>query len=323
MLAFVQFPHPGGEHTPDHATTKYWNRGMHKRKFVKHTGRYTTGAGDGLYEADLSFWCEWEPESEVIQTIDQPLPRGPRYVYEPYYCLPESYEGLQNTDPVVFGDRFFYTWCKQKTAHGSRTTQLAYLGAGSVILFGSCLGQTFVLDTVFVVDRWIDHHRGNYKNVLKGKIPASYADITIAPGYQTRWPGGKACGGSWLDESPADDGGCNPPSVLPNRLYVGAMYDQPFEGMFSFFPCLPYNESERGFERPRIAIPEIITDRLAMGFRLNPQSSLEQTKALWDEVVQQVTKQGLMLGVWAAMPERRDSPGLEPIHKENLRGFHC
>ncbi len=303
-LAFVQFPHPGGEHNPDRGTTKYWNRGTHQRKFVKNKGHYLADPTSVAHEDDIVFWCEWEPESEVIQTIDKPLPRGPRYVYQPYYALPDSYQGLQNTDPFVFGDRFYYTWCKQKTNHGRSSTQLRLLALGSVILFGSCLGQTFVLDTVFVVKRWIEHDRHTYKQVLKNKISRSYADITIAPGYQTAFPGGKACGGSYEDNG-SEDGGCNSRSELPNRLYFGAMYDQPYHGMFSFFPCLPYNSSEAGFERPRITIPGIITDRQAMGFKINPQTSLDQTQALWAEVAKQVTDQGLMLGVWTAMPERR------------------
>ena len=53
-------------------------------------------------EGGLEFWSDWEPESEVIAPIADPLPIGPRYIYKPYYELPCTYAGLQNTDPFVF-----------------------------------------------------------------------------------------------------------------------------------------------------------------------------------------------------------------------------
>ncbi|HEX6289139.1 MAG TPA: hypothetical protein VFZ66_08100 [Herpetosiphonaceae bacterium] len=310
-LCFVQFPHPGGEHKPDRPSGKSWNRGEHKRTFVKNRGRYLGHPGDTPQEDDLVFWCEWEPEAEVVQAIDEPLPHGPRHVFEPYYVLPTSYQGLQNTDPFVFGDHFYYTWCKQKMNHGRSSTQLTRLDFGSVILFGSRVDWTFALDTVFVVERWIDHCRPNYKKVLKGQIPQAYADITIAPGYQEPFPGSKVCGSGQVDPD-EEDNNCGP-GPLPNRLYFGAMYDKPCEGMFSFFPCQPYNPERPGFERPRIKLDGIIRDLMTMSFRRNPQPSLGESKKLWDTVVQQVLhddkNQGLRLGVWTAIPEQRRPAG--------------
>lgn len=324
---FVQFPHPGREHQPDRQDgtrnrkdRKSWNRGEHKRTFVKHPGRYVDPDTRQLREDELVFWCEWEPEAELIPTNHQRLHEGPRFLYEPYYVLPESYQGLQNTDPFVFGDQFYYTWCKQKTNHGTSRTQLAWLEIGSLILFGSRLNWKFVLDTVFVVDRWIDHDRENYKQVLKNQIPQAYADITIASAYQEPFPGSKVCGSSYVDPQ-SNESNCGP-GLFPNRLYFGAMYDRPYAGMYSFFPCLPYGAQPNGFARPQITLPDVITDGLNQSFKT---TSLDQNTitSLWNNIVDQVDSQGLMLGVWAAMPERRDSSGSKPIHKENPGGFHC
>lgn len=320
-LCFVQFLHPGGEHCPDEGNKKSWNRAEfpHRRTFVKHRGRYV--ADGAVEENEIVFWCEWEPEADLVRPIDSPLPLGPNHIFEPYYVVPESYWGLHNTDPFVFGDEFYYTWCCQIRRSGAQT-QLCYLAAGTVILFGSCRGKSFILDAVLVVDRSVWHRRDNYRDVLQGLLPQAYAEVTIAPSYGEHAAKGFGCGPKRADTKPKR--GCAEPSpVASNRLYFGAMYDRPYAGMYSFFPCRPYDPEDKGFERPRIHIPDIIRDGMAMGFKLNPQPSLEDSKKLWDEVVKQVTDQGLMLGVWAAMPERRDSAGSKPIPKENPRGFHC
>lgn len=40
---------------------------------------------------------------------DQQTHTLPRFIYEPYYVVPKSYEGLENTDPFVFGEQFHCT----------------------------------------------------------------------------------------------------------------------------------------------------------------------------------------------------------------------
>ena len=289
-LCFVQFIHPGGEHPPDWGRFKGWNRSSHKRKFLKNGGRCLHEGK--LQEDELVFWAEWEPESEAVREISAPLPNGPRYIYEPYYIVPASYEGLQNTDPFIFGEQFYYEGCQQRTKRGP--TQLRYLARGSVILFGSCVNQSdFVLDTVFVVDDWIDHHRGNYRERLAEAVPQAYKEVTISP---------------WYQESFAENKGCVRASGHESwRLYFGAAYERPLNGMFSYFPCLPFEQGERGFARPRISISGLITDNLSQGKRLNPQTSLQDVNALWAEVVGQVEEQGLMLGVYADLPPKRES----------------
>jgi len=206
--------------------------------------------------------------------------------------LPVSYDGLANTDPFIFGE-FFYTGCQQRTSRGP--TQLRYLERGSVILFGSCMGERhFVLDTVFVVDDWLDHDRTNFTHILRSAVPAGYWEVTIAAWYQG------------AQESLR----CARPAQSPEsfRLYRGATADDPVEGMFSFFPCLPFDARSRGFERPIIEIPGLITGNLKQGKRLNPQSTLRCTAELWGRVVEQLRSRGLWLGVHTVMPERRARP---------------
>jgi hypothetical protein len=286
-LCFVQFIHPGGEHQPDYLKTKRWNRSEHKRKFLKVGGRYV--GEDKLEEGEIVFWGEWEPESEVLKELGGIVPRGPRYIYRPYYVAPASYDGLQNTDPFVFGERFYYTGCQQRTKNGP--TQLRHLAKGSVILFGSCVGQTdFVLDTVFVVADWIEHSRANYRERLADEVSETYKDVTIAPWYQEPFGGVRSC----VQKSTLDSW----------RLYFGADYENPLNGMFSFFPCTPYRDGERGFARPTVRIEGVITDNLSQGKKLNPQKSLYHVKALWSDLVKQIKEQGLMLGVFAELPPR-------------------
>lgn len=43
-LCFVQFLHPGVEHPPDCDDVKDWNRGPHRRKFMRLTGRCVQGS---------------------------------------------------------------------------------------------------------------------------------------------------------------------------------------------------------------------------------------------------------------------------------------
>ncbi|MGC2450497.1 MAG: hypothetical protein WA477_22795, partial [Candidatus Sulfotelmatobacter sp.] len=120
------------------------------------------------------------------------IPLGPRFIYEPYYIVPKSYSGLQNTDPFVFGQQFHYTGCQQRTTKGA--TQLRCLSKGSVILFGSCEDRSaFVLDTVFVVDRWVDHDRANYRTVLAEAVSQEYKEVTISAWYQEPLVEGKSC----------------------------------------------------------------------------------------------------------------------------------
>jgi hypothetical protein len=280
-LLFVQYPHPGGEHGQDCPGWKCWNRGFHKRKFLKRPGRYV-----GSREVqEILFWGEWEAESSA-QRIEHPIDHGPRFIHEPFYVLPKHYKGLQNSDPFVFGEEFLYGFCKQ-----SHFSQLAHLRSGSVILLGSCKDGGFVLDMLFVVGNCppIDHSSAKD---LKGKIPPVYLDVTVLPWYGNV---GKVKGCAQRQKC---------------RLYFGATPDNPVNGMYSFFPCEPYGVNAKGFARPRISLSGRIRDNLKRGAKFRGKDRTERLgpaamKMLWDEVVKQVEDNQLELGVYAEMPKKR------------------
>ena len=273
---FVQFMHPGGEHKPNAGNLRTWNDGPHKRKFLLCRGETESDRR----ERELMFWGEWEPPSEVVREFPLPLRDGPRYLYRPYWERRRSVRGLQNTDPFVF-DGFFYSICKQ--LRGGRPTQLRHLLPGSVILFGSHLRGEFVLDTVFVVKRSVDHTDRTFRERLDGHVPRHYPDVALAPFYST---------------DSRDASGCA--VGLDMRLYVGATVDDPVEGMFSYFPC-----ADAPFERPRIELPGVVNPDSRQANRLNRGLATDQFCELWRQVREQVLEQGCDLGVRAEFPERR------------------
>lgn len=287
---FVQFIHPGGEHGMDRTGLKGWNRSArHKRKFLKTRGRYlrNTRPGARSRPGEIVFWGEWEPDSEV-QEINHREQGGPRFLHSPFYAPPLLDGSEQNTDPFVFGPQFLYTGCQQHV--GDRETQLRRLEPGSLILFGSCRDRSrFALDTVFVVRRHIDHCKGDYRDVLRGKVPDTYRAVTIEPWY---------AGDVTADRS--------------HRLYFGATPNQRVGGMFSFFPCRPHDSGSPGFARPEIKIPnrtDRINPRLIQGKKLTRDLNISELRELWHEVVGQVLREKHSLGVHAVMPRRRGARG--------------
>jgi hypothetical protein len=227
-VCFVQFMHPGAEHEPPDDGKMGWNSGDHARKFLVANGLATSRRGAQADE--LVFWGEWEPQSRVVEAYDPTVLDGPRWLHEPTWSPLEPPRWSQNTDPFVFGDRFHYTGCQQhkRNRRGAKQpTQLRRLARGSVILFGSCRRDRFMLDTVFVVDRYVDHRRKDRATALAGKISATYEAVTIDPWYRG-----------------------NDPDDVSYRLYFGATVDAPIEGMFSYVPCLPRADAPSGFARP-------------------------------------------------------------------------
>ena len=283
-LCFVQFIHPGIEHEPDSSAGRSWNVEPHRRKFLLQPGRHLAALDGTPVAADLAFWGEYEPPTRLVQTYAAPAADGPRFLFAPAPVpFHRNQPPLMNTDPFVFGDRFFYSICKQNNQKGP--TALQRLARGSVILFGSGQGRArFVVDTVFVVADYIDWNLSNYREKLRDVVPPEYFHATLEPiAYEMRV----------RDLSPSQT----------FRLYVGATFDRPCEGMFSFFPCLPAADGQaQGFARPTLRRAGIVTDNLTQGQRLNPQPDVAAVRALWKDVARQVLDQGLHLGVHAELP---------------------
>jgi hypothetical protein len=294
-VCFVQFLHPGGEHHLKAPGLKAWTRVEegHGRKFLRSPGRLLSGLDAEPVAAEIGFWGEWEAPS-LAEAASSPGPHGPHWIHRPVSARPRSYVGLHNTDPFVFGDQFHYTGCLQHTKRGP--TQLRNLARGSVILFGSKRSgrPEFTIDTVFVVAGFIDHSRRDYRCKLAGEVSETYGAVTLSPWYGDT-------GGCRVPES---DDSCNAP--VPERsyrLYFGATFENPVDGMFSFVPCVTGDDIDRGFARPSICIPDAITPTMTQNKRLNPRQSIEEITPLWDEVVRQVTEQGLALGIQAELPD--------------------
>lgn len=163
-------------------------------------------------------------------------------------------------------------------------TQLRFLERGSILLFGSCRERTrFVVDTIFVVDHWIDHGVADFKEkLLKGAVSDAYATVTIGPWYS-----------AGISENRS------------HRLYFGANPLSTVDGMYSFFPCLPAQAAPEGFARPTIRLPGHVTPQLLQGKKMTAIGNPDQARALWAEVVEQILSQRLNVGVNAELPPRR------------------
>lgn len=288
-FCFVQFIHPGGEHEPDENGRISWNTGKHKRKFLKQKGVYLNRHGKEV-PGDIMFWSEWEPQSKVVEKIDEPISYGPRYIYEPYYNLEEiknnnagntqgSCGKYQNTDPFVFGDRFFYGICQQKAKPSMRN-----LEKGSVIIFGSGKGGRFIVDTIFVVGDYVNYKTKDCLKILRDKVPQEYIDVVLKPFSESK-------------EAKSDK---------EYRLYISATYKHPYDGMYSYFPCKSYEKGMKGFKRPNIQVGGI-TQTLTQGINGSRDGcSKEKIKEIWEKVTGQIIKKGLkkglMLGIRAEMP---------------------
>lgn len=173
-IRIVQFLHPGPEHRPGSDGRKPWNPRSkhHRRTFVRQAGRCVRRLGHTPVRAELDFWCEWEPEAEVILPKPKAITGGPKRLFRPLMLPRNDYAGLHNTDPCVFGG-FYFCICKQPTYKS-----LKQLARGSVLLFGSCLDDQFVVDTVFVVASCERYDGDAYQQL---DVPQAYCRIALDP----------------------------------------------------------------------------------------------------------------------------------------------
>ena len=141
---------------------------------------------------------------------------------------------------------------------------------------------------MFVVDDWIDHEADNYRRVLAGKVPDAYWDVTLDPRYASG-----VDKGSWI---------CPPGEGVSWRLYFGATYDKPIEGMFSFTPCQRSGTVGGGFARPIRKLEGIVKPGVQRNYLPNPQKDLADVANLWKRVAEQVQAQGLAMGVALEVP---------------------
>ena len=298
MSVFVQFIHPGKEHTEK--TGKIWNKGEHRRKFLEVNGEYLDSLEGSVKQDTLYFWGEWEAKSDVTK-ISGNKKDLPHFVFKPFYSIPI---GNVNTDPFVFGTQFYYCICKQ----GSYTS-LRNLNKGDVILFGSCLRGNFVLDTVFVVKDW-DEYKVSKIPELRDKYNQPFYDVSLIP--ITKRPivpekmiieKDSFCLPICLDD---DTDSCPTHAVATYRIYKAVMYNERhnFNGIFSYSPCISKeNKGEFGFERPIIKIPSIISDNLKQGIK---NTSVADSKMTWNLVTKIVLKANLSIMISNTLPSSKE-----------------
>ena len=288
---FVQFPHPGDEQKPPSGCD--WNRlkDDHGRKFMQLRGEWIEGDGTRR-SGDLWAWGEWEPESYLIRKFNPQDgdSQHPRFLWRPYYIPKDNYQGLHNTDPFIFGERFLYSNCGQTSP---KKAGLRHLGQGSVIAFGSGKkidgAWRWMLDTVLVVRDFVDYDVPDARVVLEDWAPTTFLEVTGGP--------------------LTDSGECAPKSCAPTstqlRLYRGATPNDPIHGMFSFFPAMPAG-GDTGFPRPLVDLAdEYFNLKLLRAPKgLPKERTCVELFDLWERLVTQVRDAGLVLGTHAELPER-------------------
>ena len=285
---FVQFSHPGTEHSPKSGSDWHKSKYGHRRKFLQLHGKWIEEEGtkkSGLLWA----WGEWEPESDLIPEFNPSKDDScyPRNLWDPYYVTEDkaSYTNLHNTDPFIFGDCFLYSNCGQlpRSKRG-----LKHLEQGSVIAFGSKVKRKleWALDTVFVVRDSIPYDPRDPRKALEDKVPEPFLSVTGGP---------LAANEDLLDN----------PDAREFRLYLGATPDDPVCGMYSFFPAVPAG-GHPGFPRPPVVGIEHINPRNWRTPKGHGQDrSLNELHGLWSSLVGQVRDAGLVLGTHAALPSER------------------
>jgi len=288
VLGVVQFIHPGAEHKVDALGQTRWNLGEHRRKYMSAPG-IAINQNDEKIETGLYFWGEWEGLSLSVYSWADGEKDLPRHLVVPAFLMPKKVPGLQNTDPYVFGSEFKYTICKQVQKNG-RETLLTRLLPGSLILFGSNLGGSFVLDTVFVVDDRIRRHsRETWQSVLSD-ASNTFKAASLLPLY-------------W-DE--------NVENSSQFTHYEGATFDKPKNGMYSFVPALLETNEPTRFARPRIDVEGIISHTLNMNIKFSELGHSE-VQRIWASVRDQVREQKLALGVQVAEPTFRTTLDLSRL----------
>lgn len=311
MPQIIQFTHPGGEHGPDSPGKhhKSWNLGPHRRKFLSCQGDYVTSRNRLIQNKNLLFWGEWEPPSAVTSLGKPPTAFHPRWLHEPLLptvipsggaascnppvcsCSPTCgvTKAPQNTDPFVFEESFKYLVCKQAKQGFKKSTGMARLERGSMILFGSTSGGDkqsgfFQLDTVFVVADWIEYSPSDLTSLrTHPEVSDLYDQLVISKAFSKQIPQSSQL-----------------------RLYRGATYQNQVEGMYSFSPAHIGGSPPSGFPRVRLSDLPFITNNLNSAPKHTPSKPdpefLAQVKLAWRRVRDESRRQECVEGVRFVLP---------------------
>jgi hypothetical protein len=291
-----------------------WNTGGHRRRLIEHRGTFVTSSGKSV--GDLAFWTEWEAKTiahklrHLASNCNMCAKRIHR-VLTPVcnevadMCSPETPDcagedmSYQNTDPCVFGASFKYSFCKQDATHGLRC-----LPPGSLIVFGSIHDGQYFLDTVFVVASNPVVYETSAAGVAMIDCSNEYRKLTLERLIS------------------------NPPGEYV--FYRGVSFKCGNPAPFSFTPAYKFStdriksresyEAEANSEQCRkrclLDLQELNAKAGKHGFLARNPFDISRTrpttitpanrqciKAVWDDIVSQVAKQGFVLGVCFDWPK--------------------
>ncbi|MCL2369926.1 MAG: hypothetical protein FWC80_01675 [Firmicutes bacterium] len=314
----VQFPHPQSEYKPNKHNKLIgkdkkhtaWKLNNHCRRFIKTVGSYVDGK-DNLKTSDICFWGEFEGVNVITDiSSSAETEKHPHFLHTPCYVKLKDYDNVfgnenksyQNTDPYVFGNSFMYSNCKM-------TGQMRELAKGSIIIFGGLIKGEWCVDTVFVVEERLEKRINSLddaKKMLDDKvISQEFYETTLAPiFFQTENDNNtRKCGS--CSSSPKSN--TSRPEII---IYKGATYDNQINDMYSFFPCKPYNNSEKfSFARPQIKL-DIMTPNLKQNLKYCNESDISEEYSIWNEIKEQIIGKGLYLGVSAEEPKKLEIKNL-------------
>ncbi|MBS1252117.1 MAG: hypothetical protein MAG451_01153 [Anaerolineales bacterium] len=304
MSRVIQFMHPGGQPSHLGPGPKPWNTGNHCRSFLKASGAYCESLdGRPTASAALLFWGEWEAPA-AVHRLESTLAQG---LYVPRPPQFPGGAGLQNTDPFVFDGPFLYSCCKQVRKDGT-VTYLRELDRGDVILFGSHVAGSFVMDTVFVVRLSTLYNAARGPMDLAGQIAPSFVEATLKPlAHNLRDPSTEETARKVLpcppdmwteDDEVSSCGVPQRPRSIEFRLYEGATPENPVDGMFSFVPAAQASDKLTAFARPNLDSLEFVETGMTAGFRdcRVAQSSGVSVHRAWEAVATLTIENGLLLG---------------------------
>jgi hypothetical protein len=284
----VQFVHPGFEYQKrEHIGPRTqrsgimpWKDGgsIHDRKFMWHTGSaLDVNSNQEHVGVPLTFWGEWEGPS-IFWKIDSPGKPLASVLHAPFRPSVAPTRSVQNTDPMVFGEAFIYSNCRQ--AH---RPVLRALPEGSIILFGR-LGRKdyeershfFALDTCLVVER-------------VQRLPARPFD---ASSYGSDIVEDAALCALYTEGARGDLG-----------VHSGRTRRQ--GEVFSFFPTQVSHDARSLFARPELRPEGLLADVISpgtQGINVTHDLSDADRDAIWKAVVKQVSDEDCALGYHALEP---------------------
>ncbi len=243
----------------------------------------------------MTFWGEWEPQSQIIK-LKNSKKYFPKYLNIPY-INPSVPNRTHNTDPNVFGKRFKYIICKQRSFHKVLTN----LEENSIILFGSSVNKEFCLDIVFVISRaQTNYNISTIEDLFPEDKRGKYYHASVNPVYDD----------TTYNVNIDEEDSCRISEKHTYTFYESVDYSERdnYNGLYSFVPVKIFDqdrESSYVFKQPVIRL-DFIEHMQTQGVN-SKDCILEEIIDYWMEIVNQIDETGLKKGTWFNTPELKNS----------------